>query len=448
MPVTSRSLARNALVAIERGRSERLRSELEGPNGKGRLEGRDLAFAYELSHGVLRRQRLLDHVLMGFAHRGLPKDPQQRVTLRLGAYQLLFVPGMKAHAAVHETVGLVVHTNRGFANAILRRVAGSVSEHEAKHQEDGAELKDSTELALPGGRKVTLKTRLPKDEVRRLAIVHSLPDWLAQRFADQHGIDGLRAIAEAASETPGIYLRAGKQIERAALQADLASAGVEVEPCEHERLLRWTGGESPFGTESFAAGQFVVQDPTAMRAAEAVPCKPGDTVVDLCAAPGTKTTWLAEAVQPNGRVVAFDIDEQRRERIAENSKRLNLESVIELAASAADLPMADCVLADVPCSNSGVLGRRVEARGRLQPETFADLPKLQGELLARAIACTKPGGHTVYSTCSIDREENEDVVAAAQAAHPGLELVDSKLTLPEAGRHDGGFFAVLRVTGQ
>jgi len=117
--VSARALALNALVALERGRSERLRSELEGRG----VEGRDLAFAFELSHGVIRRERLLDHILLGFALRGLPKDPQQRVAMRLGAYQLLFVPGMKAHAAVHETVGLVVHSNRGFANAILRRVA-------------------------------------------------------------------------------------------------------------------------------------------------------------------------------------------------------------------------------------------------------------------------------------------------------------------------------------
>lgn len=435
--LSARSLARNALVALERGRSERLRSELEGRG----VEGRDLAFAFELSHGVIRRQRLLDHVLLGFALRGLPKDPQQRVTLRLGAYQLLFVPGMKAHAAVHETVGLIVHNNRGFANAILRRVASSV-----KELEEGAELKAMHEIALPGGRKVELAKRLPRDEVRRLAIVHSLPEWLAQRFAAQHGVEGLRAIATAASETPGIYLRAGKHIERAALQAELVAAEVEVEPCDHQRLLHWTGGNSPFATPPFDAGQFVVQDPTAMLAVQAVPCKPGDTVVDLCAAPGTKTTWLAESVQPDGRVFAFDIDEKRLGRIAENANRLNLTDVISLVAKAADLPMADCVLADVPCSNSGVLGRRVEVRGRLEEQTFSDLPKLQGELLEQSIQLTKPGGHTVYSTCSIDREENEDVVAAAQAAHPGLELVDSKLTLPEAGKHDGGFFAVLRAS--
>ena len=435
MAVSARSLALNALVALERGRSERLRSELEGRG----VEGRDLAFAFELSHGVIRRERLLDHVLLGFALRGLPKDPQQRVALRLGAYQLLFVPGMKAHAAVHETVSLITHKNRGFANAILRRVANSV-----KDCAPDVVLEHATEVQLPGDRKLLLQKRLPKDEVRRLATLHSLPDWLAQRFADQHGVDGLRAIAVAASETPGIYLRASRTIERSALQVELVAAEVEVAVCDHENLLRWIGGSSPFGTVPFQAGHFVVQDPTALRAAQAVPCKPGDTVVDLCAAPGTKTTWLAESVQPDGRVFAYDIDEKRLGRIGENAHRLKLSRVIQLVANPADLPAADCVLADVPCSNSGVLGRRVEARRRLQESTFSELPVLQGQLLERAIGLTKPGGHAVYSTCSIDREENEEVVAAAQAKHPELELVASKLTLPEAGKHDGGFFAVLR----
>jgi 16S rRNA (cytosine967-C5)-methyltransferase len=433
--VSARSLALKALVALERGRSERLRSELEGRG----VEGRELAFAYELSHGVIRRERLLDHVLLGFALRGLPKDPQQRVALRLGAYQLLFVTGMKAHAAVHETVSLIVRNNRGFANAILRRIANSVHECDPE-----SALDELREVALPGGRKVALAKRLPRDEVRRLAIVHSLPDWLAQRFFEQHGIEGLRAIASAASETPGIYLRTGRTSDREQLREALALADVEVADSDHERLLRWTGGSSPFATEPFVSGQFVVQDPTAMRAAQAVPCKPGDTVVDLCAAPGTKTTWLAESVQPDGRVFAFDIDEQRLERIAENAQRLKLTDIIHLVPKVTDLPVADCVLADVPCSNSGVLGRRVEARRRLDAETFAELPKLQAELLEQAIRLTRPGGYTVYSTCSIDLEENQEVVNKVVAAHPGLEIKATELTLPAAGKHDGGFFAVLQ----
>jgi len=423
---TARTLALQALVALERGRSERLRSELEVRG----MDPRERALASELAHGVLRRQRLLDHVLLGYAKRGLPKDPQQRVALRLGAYQLLFLPSIKAHAAVHETVGLVVRNNRGFANAVLRRVADSVKNRTAT----------ADELTLPDDRAVKLVNALPSDEVARLAIVHSLPDWLAKRFAAEHGIEGLRTIAEAASVAPGIYLRASQGIDAATLQADLQQAEVETTTTDHPRLLRWTGGASPFATEAFEAGHFVVQDPTAMRAAEAVPCEPGDTIIDLCAAPGTKTTLLAERVQPNGKVLAHDIDPKRLARITDNATRLNLTDHIQLVPDATDLPQADCVLADVPCSNTGVLGRRVEARYRLDPATFEDLPKVQSQILTDAIRLTRPGGHIVYSTCSIDREENEAIIAA----HPTLELLTSHLTLPVANHHDGGFAATLR----
>ncbi|MCK5944058.1 MAG: hypothetical protein KAI24_18885 [Planctomycetes bacterium] len=434
--VSARGLALRALVALHKGRSERLRSELDGRG----LDGRDLAFAYELSHGVVRRERLLDAVLLGFAHRGLPKDPTLLAALRLGVHQLLFVPGMPAHAAVHETVGLV-RNNRGFANALLRKIAGAVQDRAADPQQP------RTELALGEARSFALPRPLPEDEVERLAVLHSLPDWLAARCCEQHGVAGLREVAAAASTTPGIYLRAGRDVDAATLRAELAEHDVEVAPTDHARLLRWVGGATPFGTPAFAAGRFVVQDPTALAAVEAVPCRAGDTVVDLCAAPGTKTTFLAERVGADGRVFAFDPDARRRERIVENVERLQLADVVEVVADGDKLPVADCVLADVPCSNTGVLGRRVEVRRRLAPGTFEELPRLQRQLLDRAIALARPGGHVIYSTCSIDREENEAVVTAARSEHGALELVASQLTLPRAGVHDGGYFAVLRRPG-
>lgn len=440
MRTSARTLALRALVALERGRSERLRSELEG---KG-VEGRDLAFAFELSHGVLRRERLLDHVLLGFATRGLPKDPQQLVALRLGAYQLLFLPGMKSHAAVNETVGLI-RNNRGFVNAILRKVAGAVEQRTAEVDADKPlEEQSRTELPLPGERTFVLPNPLPEDAVERLAIEHALPEWLAQRFFEQHGLDGLRTIALAASTNPGIYLRASRGVERDALRDELLAAEVEVTDGEHDRLLQWLGGSSPFASAPFRAGRFVVQDPTALEAVQAVPCRPGDTVVDLCAAPGTKTTWLGEQVQPGGQVFAYDPIPSRRSRIVDNVRRLGLGEAVTVVKDVEELPMADCVMADVPCSNTGVLGRRVEARWRLWDRTFVELPELQREILDQAVRLTRPGGHTVYSTCSIDREENEAVIEALQAKFGGLELIDSRLTLPVAGRHDGGFFAVLR----
>lgn len=431
---SARSAALHALVALERGTADRLRTALDA----ARLVGREQALANELAHGVLRRERLLDHVLAPFAHRGLPKDPALRSALRLGVYQLLFVGGMPAHAAVHETVALV-RENRGFANALLRRVADRI---EARPAEP---LRASTELSLSPTRCCVLAAPLPDDPVERLAVEHSLPSALLRRWVADFGLDGVAAIAAAASAVPGVFLRAVGG-DRPALAAELVAAGVQVEAVEHPRLLRWCGGESPFGTAAYRRGGFVVQDPTAVAAAEAVPCGPGAVVVDLCAAPGTKTTLLAERVRPGGRVFAWDVAPDRRVRIGENVARLGLGDVVQVVGAAAELPPADAVLADVPCSNSGVLGRRVEVRRRLTPASLPPLVAVQRELLTQALALAKPGGAVVYSTCSIDRDENDGVVAAVLAgpAGAGWRMVESHRTLPLAGRHDGGYWALLR----
>ena len=433
--VTARAAALQALVDLDRGREDRLRAALDAAG----LQGRDRGLANELAHGVLRRERLLDHVLEGLAARGLPRDPRLRLVLRLGAYQLLFVGGMPAHAAVNETVQLV-RGNRGFANAMLRQIARRIELRAA----DPAAV--TTELPLSPTRTLLLPAPLPEDLGERLAIEHSLPDFLVLRWRRQFGDEALPGIAAATSAVPGVYLRVAATVSRDALFAALAAEGVTTERVHHDRLLRWTGGESPFGTKAYEQGWFAVQDPTALAAAEAVPCVPGDRVIDLCAAPGTKTGVLAERVRPGGTVFAADPDDRRRERIAENVARLGLRDEVKIVPDA-DLPGdVDAVLADVPCSNSGVLARRVEVRRRLQPSTFADLAALQGRILERAASLVRPGGHVVYSTCSIDREENEANVAAFLAGEAGryFALLSQATTLPQAGLCDGGFVAVLR----
>ncbi|MBZ0153607.1 MAG: hypothetical protein K8J09_18940, partial [Planctomycetes bacterium] len=246
--VNARGLALHALTSLARGRADRLRAVLD----TGRLEPREMAFAFELAHGVLRRERLLDFVLNGLAHRGLPRDAQLLTALRLGAYQLLFVAGMPAHAAVHETVELV-RSNRGFANALLRRLAGAIDLGTADAQ-------DRTELALGDSRVLHLAKPLPDDEAARLAIVHSLPDFLVARWCERLGLNAVRGITAAASEVPGVFLRAAASPwprPRRPVHAAWQPAPQRRRP---PRLLRWSGGNSPFATAAFTRGQFVVQD--------------------------------------------------------------------------------------------------------------------------------------------------------------------------------------------
>ena len=424
-------MAQRALVALHKDRGRRLRGALEDRG----VEGRELAFAYELAHGVVRRERLLDHVLAGVAHRGLPKNPELRVALRLGAYQLIFASGVPPHAAVHETVELIRH-NKGFCNAVLRKLVGMIRDRPA----DAARPRHH--LSMGEHRSFELPVPLPEDLVARLAVLHSLPDWLARRVYDQHGSEGLAQLAAAASATPPVHLRS--RVPAVDLISSLEAEGVEVERVGDGPLLRWRGGASPFGVRAFRDGAFVVQDPTAAEAAAALPCRAGDTVIDLCAAPGTKTSLLADQVGEQGKVFASDPDDDRRPLIRENVSRLQLERIVEVVEDEATLKPADGVLADVPCSNTGVLGRRVEVRRRLTPAGFVALAGLQRQILDRAVSLTRSGGHIVYSTCSVDREENEDVVAATLTTHPDLELLDQRLTMPLQGERDGGFYALLR----
>lgn len=426
---TARAVALRALVSLEKGERDRLQLVDEAKQ----LESRELAFATELANGVLRRERVLDHVLSGLAHRGLPKDPRLVVALRLGAYQLLFLEGMPAHAAVHETVELV-RANKGFANALLRRIAGALLDGPANP------AAPTTVLPLGSQRSFLLPLPLPADELERLAIVYSLPDWLVRRVDEQHGREAVRAFALAAAAVPGVFLRCRVDQDRAALAEALRAAEVETEPAAHPLLLRWTGGASPFGTAVFRDGRFVVQDASALRAAEAVAATAGDIVVDLCAAPGTKTTLLAERVAPNGRVFAFDPDERRRRLIHDNLARLGQQQLVNVIADVAQLPRARHVLVDAPCSNSGVLGRRVEARRRLEPAVFARMAILQKQLLRQALDLVEPGGTVVYSTCSVDREENDAVVDAVVGAAdaPACEVVRREVTIPKAGEHEIG----------
>lgn len=442
----ARAAAHSALVAVERAARLSRLARIQDRLDLGAVEPRDRGLALELALGTERMHMLLDVVLGAFADRGLPREPEVLSAIRLGAYQLLFLTRVPSHAAVHETVALAGRA-RGFANAVLRRLANCIATHPPG---TGAARR---ELPLPPAEDGTPRTLvLPRDAFpdpnmkpeASLAVRHGLPEFLVRRWRSRWDAATVEAIAKAVSAPAEVFLRLRGDLEAAAVVAELARVGTETVATPTPRILRVVGGRSPFESEAFRRGDFVAQDPTAFAAVQALQAQPDESVLDLCAAPGTKTTFLAECVGSGGRVVAHDGDPARLRRVRENVHRLGLDQV-EVHEEVPKGEVFDRVLADVPCSNTGVLGRRPEVRRRISPESIATLHATQMALLQTALAVVRPGGHVLYSTCSLELEENENVVATALAR--GAKVVASATTLPEASVRDGGYWCLLQAPG-
>jgi 16S rRNA (cytosine967-C5)-methyltransferase len=217
-------------------------------------------------------------------------------------------------------------------------------------------------------------------------------------------------------------------------------------------MLRITGPHSVTQLPGFAEGLFTVQDLSASQAVKALNPQPGWKILDLCSAPGTKTTQIAELTRDAATILATDIDPKRLDRVRENLARLGIKSVTILPHAQLDQQPAgsfDAILLDVPCSNTGVLARRIEARFRLRPEAVADLAAVQKGLLEKAATLLKPGGRICYSTCSIQKTEDQNVIQDFLATHGQFSLAYEHLTLPSPtpADHDGAYIAVLPTRG-
>lgn len=433
--MSARRVVHDVLVGFQRGSIERVGEALDAAE----LVGRDRGFARELAFGVVRRRRLLDAVFAPLMRDGLPEDPRLLTVLRLGVYQLAFMR-VATHAAVGETVQLAIPRKRGVANAVLRRVAREILLPRAA---DPAAPREEVDVAPD--RCLRLTEPLPESLAERMAVVFSLPTFLVAGWVDRFGAaDALRCAEASVASPPPLHVRATERADSvAALIERLAAEGVRAEATDEPTLLRveqGAGATSPVATEVFRAGWLVVQDPTAFAAARSVGAQPGERILDLCAAPGTKTAFLAEQVGSAGHVFAYDADPTRRARILPGLTRLGLADRVTVVHDLGSIAERfDRVLVDAPCSNSGVLARRVEVRDRLAPEAIERLANQQLEILRAATAYVRPGGTLIYSTCSIERAENEDVAAAFLAAHPTFTAGATTFTRPEPGHHDGGF---------
>jgi len=419
---------------------------------KSDVSPQDRRLGTELVFGVIRRQATLDAILRPFVSR--PKEnvePELWTLLQLGAYQLTFLAGMADHAAVNETVELAKRANPrwgGFVNAVLRKVAAVMTD-------DVLSVPTADGVPLPDGRFRLMTQKVfpdpEEDNTGYFIEAFSFPVWLAERWAERFYEDELFDLGKHFSGPPAMALRVNRlKTDRDAVLAELAAARIKAKTGYHPDSIRLKEPIRIDQLPGFAEGRITVQDQTAMHAATLLDPKPGQRVLDLCSAPGTKTSHLAEIMGDQGEIFAADVSRDRLKRVDENIARLGLKSIrtVEIGDDGSGLPEGsfDAILLDVPCSNTGVLGKRPEARWRLTPHDFKELPFKQGRLLSLALDRVRPGGRVVYSTCSIEPEENEAVVQAATAGREDVSVAETKSHHP-GDPSDGGYQALIVKAG-
>jgi 16S rRNA (cytosine967-C5)-methyltransferase len=402
---------------------------LENESESSSLSTPDRGLLQELVYGTVRWQATLDW-LVARKTGGREQKRILQVLLRLGLYQLFWLDRIPDHAAVSETVELAKRFGcghqAGFVNALLR---GCLRERAALR------------LAL-----LDLKATQPP-------LGYSHPAWLCERWRKLWTEDQFRQLLDWNNSPPKTFVRVNTLRTRPEGLRDLwREEGVEVTP----RSLDWTGelmvyeliSPRPIGTlASFKRGCFYVQDPSTLLAPRTLTPQPGETVLDFCAAPGGKTTVLAQLMQNQGRIAAHDVVPQRLALITENCARLGV-TCVETAtgndlSALSGLDLFDRVLVDVPCSNTGVMRRRVDLRWRIRPEEIQRLSSQQLHILNQAAARVKPGGVLVYSTCSLEPEENGGVIKAFLEGHTEFRLQYDRSLLPFVDGVDGAYVARL-----
>lgn len=407
----------------------------------------DRRLATQLVYGVLRRRGTLDALLRPCINREPRQvEPWLWETLRLGAYQLFLLSHIPPHAALNETVELAAALGqpraKGFINGVLRALLPLLTQEETR-----ACAADAVPLANGVYRKLG-RAALPEptgSPVEYLAQAFSLPGWLAARWHGRWGWDECVRLGFWFAGPALLTLRINRlHAERNEFIARNAS---QSEPGAHPQAVRWHAHMPVTEIPGYAAGEFVVQDEAAMQVATALAPQPGQRILDLCAAPGGKTTHLAELMNNDGHILACDVDAAKLHALDETRRRLGL-SIIEtmvLDDRQNPEPLAgpfDAVLVDVPCSNTGVIGKRPEARWRTKSGDLRHLVALQARLLNLGCDRVRPGGKIIYSTCSIEDEENHQVVESVLRDRPNFALEEQANAVP--GRPaDGGYWARL-----
>jgi 16S rRNA (cytosine967-C5)-methyltransferase len=387
-----------------------------------RLKPVDRALCHELVLGVLRWQLFLDQIATHFSKRRVETlDAPVRIALRLGLYQLRFLSRIPSSAAVNESVSLVraarLSSATTFVNAVLR---SAVREPE---YDPAADVSDPLE---------------------KIAVQASHPRWLIERWAKSFGVEETEAFARANNALPPTVFRVvHTRADEAEVLAKLKDAGATLETSQIVDGAWRVSGATSLLREMSSAGEIYLQDEASQLVAQAMEVKPGERVLDACAAPGGKTTLIADLAEDQAFIVAGDRSATRMATVVATMRLHELKSIRPVILDATDqLPFAsesfDCVLVDAPCSGTGTLRANPEIRWRLAPADFVNLAEQQKRIVSRTVEVLKPGGRLVYSTCSVETDENEEVIKDLN-----LKLLRKLRTWPHREGSDGFFISIL-----
>lgn len=386
------------------------------------------AFVRELVYGVLENKMLLDYYIDILVPSGIGKvKDREKTILRMGIYQINFMDSVPDYAAVSETVSIakkLVRGREGFINGVLRSFAGKKGQ-----------------IKLP-----------EEDRETYLSVKYSFPLWIIRMWRDQYGDDSLEEMLASSNGRPKLCVRVNLiKTTAEGLAKRLERKGFKAESGKLSDRTLYLSGSGLTDTDEYKDGLFSVQDEASLEACYSLEARPGDTVVDVCAAPGGKTLAIGEMMENEGRIIACDVYSHKLKLIKQQADRLNIDivetEIIDGVEGASFLDgLADRVLVDAPCSGLGVIRRKPEIKYK-ESIDLSELISLQAGILDRASHYVKPGGILVYSTCTVNKDENDLQTEKFLEKHRDYEIIYKKQFLPTDGT-DGFFIAKMKKKGK
>ncbi|MDR3294516.1 MAG: 16S rRNA (cytosine(967)-C(5))-methyltransferase RsmB [Clostridiales Family XIII bacterium] len=386
------------------------------------------AFVRELTYGVLKNRIFLDYVIGNFVKTPIDKLKLSDLTiLRMGLYQILFMNSVPDYAAVNESVDLARRFSTGhdgFVNGVLRQF-----------------LRDR-EYVNPPDRE--------KDEVEYLSVKYSYAPWIVKLFLESYNSAETEALLAAGNQTPDFTIRVNPlKVTREELLRQITQEGFEVRISERAPQGLLVRGSNLLGSRGYKNGLFSVQDESSQIAAGIVAPQKGETIVDVCAAPGGKSFAMAEKMGNRGIIHAWDIYKRKLHQVEQEAKRLGVSIVQTQTWDATrvnpDLVgKADRVLVDAPCSGLGVVRRKPEIKYKESPDNMKELQKKQLDILEASSNYVKSGGFLIYATCTISRQENQKVVSDFLRKNKSFERQETVQLLPHIDHTDGFFVCKMR----